>query len=395
MRSFFRLLRYIAYPLAAFPRGTYMGFVNSLFPLYLATFTQNTALIGVLVTISACEGALTPLVIGPLTDRTTSRFGRRKIYIFVGTVLTFFLVLVYPLATNLSALVAVVILAGLAFSISGAPHLAMVTRNSGEETRTQTVALLSIFYLAGQVTIIILNLTLWNAHIDTHFFILLAAGFVLLTTPFFLYSADDSRPSAQSERFSMRKWLSFFTDTKRNIYMISQALLWFGINSVVPFFVLFVTSYLLLSQKQAILLYLVIILATGIWSYPFALIGRRFNEMRVFQVGLVFLLVAGFIGIFASHLPVGFLYVIAFCAGTGYASTVTFSFSIFSKIVPEEFIGTAGGVNAFLISGIAPLAAFLSGLMIAHFTYPIMFVILIIMTFMSIVLIEATRRYGR
>jgi MFS family permease len=371
-----------------------MAFVNSLLPLYLATFTNNAALIGVLVTISACEGALMPLLIGPLTDRTTSQFGRRKIYILVGTILTILLMLVYPIATSLSSLIAVVIFAGLAYSISGAPHLAMVTRNSNVETRTQMMALLGIFYLAGQVTIIILNLTLWNAHVDAHFFILLAVGFALLTTPFFLYSADDARPTEASHRFSMRVWLSFFTDTKRNIYMLSQALLWFGINSVVPFFTLFVTSYLSLSQTQAILLYLVIILATGIWSYPFALIGRRFDEMRVFQVGLIFLLVAGFIGIFAAHLPAGLLYVVAFCAGTGYASTMTFSFSILSKIVPEEFMGTAGGVNSFLIAGIAPLAAFVSGLMIVHFSYPIMFVILIIMTISSMILMEATRRYG-
>lgn len=388
-----KLLKGISYPLGAFPRGTYGAFVNSLLPLYIATFTNNTALIGLLVTLSACEGAITPLLIGPLTDRTSAKIGRRKIYILIGTILTSSLLLLFPIAHKLDLLIVLIILTGLSNSITSAPHLAMITQNSKKDARSQMVAFIGIFYLLGQVMLTVLALIFWKQKIDQGLFIILSALFLLPSIPLLLFSHDESRPHESSKKFSLTMWFSFFSDRNRNTYMLSQFLLWFGINSVLPFFTLFVRSYLILPQQKAILFYLVIVLASGVFAYPFALLAKKRNERQVFQLGLLFLLIAGVLGIFARQMPEGMQYLIAFCAGVGNAATTAFSYSIFSKIVPDELIGTAGGIHSFLISGLAPIAAFFSGLLIGIFDYPVMFIILTITTTLSIFLVNRKHSY--
>jgi len=82
----------------------------------------------------------------------------------------------------------------------------------------------------------------------------------------FFISKDDTTKHTDTGRKKSR-FLSFFTDKKRNIYMLSQLCIWFGLNSVVPFFTLFIKDYLNFSQQEAILLYFIIILASGIFAY--------------------------------------------------------------------------------------------------------------------------------
>jgi MFS family permease len=332
-------------------------------------------------------------LIGPLTDRTKSKLGRRKIYILVGAVLTSLLLVIFPFANNLSLLILLIILAGLTNSIAQAPYLAMITQNSSREKRSQTAAFMGILYLIGQIVMTVLALTFWKEKIDQNVFITLALLFSIPIIPLLIFSNDEKEPHHE-EHYNFKKWLSFFTERSRNIYMLSQFILWFGINSVLPFFTLFAKNYLMLSQQKAILFYLVIVLASGAFAYPFSILGRKKSEFQVFQAGLIFLLAAGILGVFSKQFPEAILYIIALFAGIGNAATTAFSYSIFSKLVPESFIGTAGGVHSFLIAGFAPVAALTSGFLIGQFGYPIMFVIIALTTLVSIILLNNRPAYA-
>lgn len=391
MNRFWLLLKSFSYPFGAFQRGTYGAFVNALLPLYIARFTHNTALIGFLVSISAFQGAIAPLLIGPLSDRTTAKMGRRKVYFFWGTIATCILLLLFPLAQSLPLLIVFIILAAFANNIPGAPQLAMITLNSKKEARAQMVALIGVCFLLGQVVFTVLSLTLWSKSITSSVFVWLSVLFFLPCIPFLIYSRDEKSPVGTKQNENIRSILSFFTNRQRNIYMSSQFVLWFGLNSVIPFFTLFITVYLHFSQHMAILFYLVIILTSGGLAYPFAMLGRRWTDSKVFCLGLGFLFIAAMMGIFAKELPEFLLFFIAFFAGAGDAVTNAFSYAIFSKIVPEEHIGLAGGVQNFLMSGFAPISGFFSGLLIGVFSYPSMFVVVSFTTIASIVLIRKSR----
>ncbi len=141
------------YPFSNFSQGVFSAFTNSLLPLYLALFTQNTALIGILVTASLFENAIAPLFIGPLSDRIESPLGRRKIFILIGWILTVLILLFIPFAKSLTWLIVLILVMGFCKSLTSAPILAMLPGNSTLDSRSKVAAFLSIAALVGQVAL--------------------------------------------------------------------------------------------------------------------------------------------------------------------------------------------------------------------------------------------------
>ncbi len=160
---------------------------------------------------------------------------------------------------------------------------------------------------------------------------------------------------------------------------------------MLPFFTLFVKVGLHQPQSASIILYLILILATGIFAYPFALLGRRIGEIKAFSVGLLAFALAALLGLLAPSLSPSLLPSIAFFAGFGYASTAVYSFSLLTKMVPLNDIGQASGVQAFISTGFSPIAAFFSGWLIGIFGFGAMFVVLALTTLSALVLLNTQK----
>ncbi len=381
-------LRIFIYPLGGFSLGVYAAFINALLPLYLTTFTKNAALIGLLVTISAFEGAIAPLIIGPITDHIHSRYGRRKIFILAGNLLTAVFMLFIPFVKSFTELVFVILIAGFANSITIAPYLAMISKNSTLSSRGKVSAFLSLFGLMGQVILTLCAYLLWSNKIPASAFIVIVLLFTVPTLIMVLYSRDDKTAVAAPEKSPLSAFHTFFKNETRDLFMLAIFFIFFGLNSVLPFFTLFVKEYLKLPQQEAILLYLIIIVACGIFAYPFALLGNKIGEIKAFSIGLMAFMIAALLGIFSKSLPPFSLHLLAFLAGFGNAATAVFSFTILSKMVSESEMGLASGINSFLISGFAPVAAILTGFLISIFGYEVMFILLALLTGIGLILLN-------
>lgn len=385
-------LKILAYPFGGFSTGVYAAFSNSLLPLFLILYTQNTALIGLLVTISTFESALGPLFIGPMTDHISSPIGRRKIFILAGSVLTAFFLVAIPFATTFSMIVILIILAGLARSIRTAPLFAMLTQNSTHQNRGKVSALLTIFDLLGQVVLSLVAFIYWKDTLPMFAFFIIALLFFMPNLLVLFYSIDNKRPLEEGSTFRLTNLTSFFNDKSRNMYIASQFSLWFGISSVLPFFTLFIREYIALPQQEAIFLYFILIAASGLCAYPFAMLGKHIGELRAFRIGLVAFAIASLCGMFAKQLPLPTLYLIAVLGGFGFAATAVYTFTLLSRIVEEKAIGLASGIHAFITAGFAPIAASLSGYAIGIFGYPSMFVILAATTILSLLMLNTLIR---
>ncbi len=369
------ILSQVAYSFGGYALGIYAAFTTALLPLYLLSFTKNTALIGVLVTNATFQTAIISLFVGPLTDRIRWRFGGRKLFILVGSIGTVSMLLLIPRSTSFIVVMVLIVLAGLARSLTIAPHLAMLTENSPPDKRGQISAFTALFGLLGQITITLLGYFVWKSVYPPEMFTLLSILFLLPMIAVLVFSQDT--PTKQSNiPLHLRRIPAFFADKPRKLYLLSQFFLWFGINSVIPFFTLFMTEYLSLTSAYAMTYYFDIALASGIFAYPFALLGKRLGDLRAFQLGLLAFAVAALLGIFAKDLPLAALHLLALFAGFGNSASIVFSYALLSKLTNESTMGLTSGIYTFLVSGFAPIAALLSGLLISHFGYPSMFFIL-------------------
>lgn len=378
------ILKKISYPLGGFSQGIYAAFTNAVLPLLLSLYTVNTVLIGVLVTAATFEGAIAPLIIGPVSDRFRSTLGRRKPFLVAGTMGTAFFLLLLPFARELPLLAVVILLAGLARSITIAPHMAMLSQNSTLTSRSSMASLVSIFGLCGQVVLTIILALFWTTLSTTFIVILVALLFVIPTFVTILWSKDESgEPKAQMPV----NFRIYFTQQNRNRYLASQLFLWFGLNMVVPFFTLFLREYLAFPPGKAIFLYMAVVAASGVFAYPFVLLGKKIGELKAFRLGLVAFTAAALIGVFAKGMPDFFIFVLAILAGAGNAAGMVYSFALLTKLTREEQMGLTSGIYAFVTAGSAPIAAAASGLVISLFGYPAMFIGLAIATVGSFLLL--------
>jgi MFS family permease len=375
---------FLATPFGGFADGVFTAFINTLLPLYLITFTHNTGIVGLVVTISIFEGALVPLLIGPLSDKLKihfSIFTTRKLFIVSGMAISIFCMVSAGYQSSLVLTSLFVILAGLGRSIETAPFMALLTLNSTKKTRGVITAFFAVFGLLGQITLTILMVLFWSQEIQPITFITISFLFFLPNIAVLIFSKDTAgHINTKKHSITISQYIF---DKKRFFFIVSQIFLWFGVNSVVPFFTLFMKEYMNLTQQQSLIFYLIIIITSGIFTFPFAVLGKYTGETKAYLLGMLFFFISSLLGFFAKSLPTEMLYLVSACAGLGFASASVYSFSLLTKLAPSNTEGMTGGIQACIMSLLAPIAAYLTGQLINIFNYPSMFLVLCVMTILS------------
>jgi len=133
--------------------------VTTYFPAFMATVLgQSPQLAGYLLMVSKLADAVIDVVIGMVSDRTRSRWGRRKPYLAAGALLSAisFLMLFAPPALTQTGLV-VWMIVGLviystAYSLFNVPYMAMPGElTSGFHERTRLIGWRTVFVSIGQL----------------------------------------------------------------------------------------------------------------------------------------------------------------------------------------------------------------------------------------------------
>ena len=133
--------------------------VTTYFPAFMSTVLgQSTETAGLLMMISKLVDAVIDVLIGTVSDRTRSRWGRRKPYLMAGAVLSVaaFLMLFVPPAMSQTVLIiwmaAALILYSAAYSLFNVPYMAMPGElTNGFHERTRLISYRTVFVSIGQL----------------------------------------------------------------------------------------------------------------------------------------------------------------------------------------------------------------------------------------------------
>lgn len=133
--------------------------VTTYFPAFMATVLgQSPELAGYLLMASKLADAVIDVLIGTMSDRTRSRWGRRKPYLAAGALLSAisFLMLFVPPALSQGALiawmVAALVIYSTAYSLFNVPYMAMPGElTDGFHERTRLIGWRTVFVSIGQL----------------------------------------------------------------------------------------------------------------------------------------------------------------------------------------------------------------------------------------------------
>lgn len=378
------------YSLANLGYGMFFSFNNAALPLFLKQFTNNAIILGLLGSTHSVEGAIIQPIVGTLSDRHRSRWGRRRPFILLFMPISALFMAITPAAAALppnvriAALVAAIFAFTVAFNIAFDPYQALMPDITPVRQRGRVMAVWSLLGVLGQASILLIDIPI------TQKFYLVAAIMVVSTILACVFVPE--RPSnldAGHDTKEKRDWRQL----AHGIISLRQALkglLVFGITgtgigAVLPFLTLFVQKITKCSDAAAQQMFMVLMLSTAITVIPCGWIADRIGARAMLIVGLLLIGIASLCGLWVTSLTQ--IAIVLAIAGVGNAAQSAASYPLMTQLVPEEEIGWYTGLQTFMLSIAQPLTVIKTGQMINDGSYRAIFVVCSLCMVLSLALL--------
>lgn len=336
---------------------------NQYFNIFLYDrITPDPQAVSWMVSITAVVSTVATITMGTLSDRTRTRWGRRRPYIFIGYIVWGLLTAAFPLAAKFQPIATGVFIAILcdsvlsffAASASDGALSAYVTDVTTEANRGRVVGVLEIMkwvaflVIYGGAGVIIEGIEkAWNVD-GYYWFFYIFGGLALIIG---LVCAPLLREKPILEKPEGRYWQKIadtfqFSSLRQNKdffkLMISLTLFMLGINVFFSYLMIYLEHHMNLSLGDSAIVVGICILVGGIGgAYPIGLLVDRWGRRPVAIVSVILEAIGLIVFSLAQTVPAlvigGILWLTPFAAWT--ISTTTWARDLF----PEEKRGQFAG----------------------------------------------------
>jgi maltose/moltooligosaccharide transporter len=381
------------YSLANLGCGMFLSFNNAALPLFLKNYTNNAIILGLMGSTHSVEGAIIQPLVGTVSDRHRSRYGRRRPFVALFIPISALFLAMTPLATSLpesmrlAALVACIFAFTVTFNIAFDPYQALMPDITPVHQRGRVIAVWTLLGVIGQASILMLPLD-----ISIKFYLIAAVMVVtaLLACLFVPEQRSDvGEAGEKAGNVARRGW----KETLAGIASLKQAfkgLLVFGISgtgigAVLPFLTLFVQKITNCSDQQAQNMFMVLMLSTAFCVIPCGWIADRIGARTMLIVGLALIGAASLCGLWVNTLSQ--ITLVLAVAGIGNAAQSAAAYPLMTQLVPEEEVGWYTGLQTFMLSIAQPITVIKTGQMINDGSYRAIFVVCSICMALSLALL--------
>jgi GPH family glycoside/pentoside/hexuronide:cation symporter len=337
--------------------------------------------------------AINDPLFGYLSDRTRSKFGRRRIYMIIGVVpLGIATWIMFSLPTGLtgvSAFLAVLftfLLVDTFHTMTSVPYYAMtpeLTRDYSDRAGLTSIRMIFsvLGYILGAALTTILVGIFESKGLDTRaawsatgaFFGVVAVTAILITTLTIKEIGEmEGEPSQLPPVKAIGTSFKNQPFVKLMIAFILSSFSFTILTALVPYFI----TYQLNMGDQVSYVLLVMLVSIGIFLVPAKMISDRINKGPAYALGLFIASIAVMTGYFLPHQPTPLIYVIAFIAGMGFSVQWVCPWSMLpdvieydEKMTGERREGIYYGMWAFLSKFTGALGIAVSGWALSWFNY--------------------------
>lgn len=324
-------------------------------------FTLVPLFVGIVMTFDNIFGVIFQPMFGKLSDRTHSRFGKRRPYVFIFAPMSAAMFILIPRMQTVSALMACIIAFVFFMSLWRSPVMSLMPDLTLPSLRSEANSVISVAgglgafigLMAGAALAFIFGFNTKLNEERNSVFVLGAVVMILgtLVLAFFVKEKDsrlqsiaeyaqngekfDLEASKKKEREKL-KGLKLGKAQKRSLLFMMATLffLFIGTNSITTFFALFAAEVLHKTTAQATLM-LGVFLASGLaGAFPAGLLGKKYGRKKVIIGGL-----CSFIVIFSAFFITKQMWLIWPALAIGGAS------SLFINVNTLPLVWSIGGVE--------------------------------------------------
>jgi len=366
--------------------------------LYLIFLTDvvglPASLAGSIFLLGKIWDAISDPLMGVITDRTKSRFGRRRVYFLYGVVPIFvsFVALWYKIETDSVAAMYIYYLAAYMFIsttltmvyIPYSSILPSMTKDYKERNSFITVRLIFsnvAAIISGVLPMVIINSFDQNQKLG---YLVMAAVFGLFyAIPYLILFwgtyENDYDPDKVHPKFSFKLLFESFSTVWSNrsfkiytgIFLASQT----AVDFVVTLFIYYITYNLGIGNQFSLVLGLMLV--TQVISMPFHMkIANKYKKTTPLYFGLPIWGLALILSFFITSSNPNLVYVVAVLSGFGCSASIFVPWSIFPDLADvDELItnqrreGTYSGFSTLIRKMSSGLAIFIIGIMLDAFGY--------------------------
>ncbi len=322
------------------------------------TITPDPRPVAWMVAGSAITATLTTLLMGTLSDRTRSRWGRRRPFILFGYILWGLSTILFPTVAYIKVTSLAVIMVVLADSVmtffgstaNDAAFNAWTTdiATSDQRGRIEGVLNLSVF-IAQIVAMVAAGMLIDAVGYFIFFYVLggivlvtgLVAGYFLHDTP--LPETETTHPPFWSEFASL-----FNMDTLRNNRELFVLLLFIMVTSIgmqvsFPYLIVYLENYIGVSKSEFSIIGGAVMVGSAIVAIPFGILADKWNKKAMLAIAIVVSALGGILLSLVKTLPLlaftGFLWQ-AFSVAVSVASVAWLK-----DLLPEQNRGKFLGIR--------------------------------------------------
>jgi len=251
-------------------------------PLFLRDFTESKFTISLVLSLAGVAGCMVPSAVGYLSDRSSSRFGRRSPFIFLGFLGVFLCLLGLPRATAFGM---VAVLSGLmyfAVRFAETPYLSLLPDITPPEQRSTASGVMHLLGTLGLIGCFLVGSKLWDEHPNAVFLLVafVSFGFVLLAI-LLVKEPALKRDESPSTAIPLSYLRSITEETSALRFFMAQFFWWLGFWMVSSFSTLFVVEELKVAEGDSFLVLAVFSVVAALCMLPVGMLGDRFGRKAV------------------------------------------------------------------------------------------------------------------
>ncbi len=369
--------RTLLYSAGSVGAGAFYAFNNFVLPQLLKAAGASDLLTGLLSSTRSIEGAIIQPTVGALSDRTTSRLGRRRPFIALGIPLSAAFFLFAATQHDVLGLTIGIFLFSIFFNAAADPYVALLADITTLDERGILQGVSTAIQLASQVAFLLVISTVAGKGEIPVWSYLLVAGLMLAT--FGVTVAGVHEPAIvdrTEERLGLGRYVAELLEHRQAFrYLAAIFVFMVGFSAVLPYLTLFITVDIGETEQVALALAAGTLLVTGLSAVAFGKLADRIGTKPVLVAGWSLLAVAAFGGIVIQRLPETIAVVLL--AGIGNGAATAAGWPLLASLVPPEKTGVFAGLKAAAESIAIPASVVVAAeVFLPRFSYRGVFVLL-------------------
>lgn len=375
-----RLRRMIVYAMGWLGFSFFWPFNMTRVPLYLNSVLElagvsDQRVLGLLLGMLGLFGMTIPFLAGSISDRLSSRFGRRRPLIiaafplFAASLIAMFAL---PSLWQKTASLAVVYMSAYFMQT---PYQALMPEVVSPRRRGTANGLVNLITMIGTITYLGMGTALWNLRIPrsgrpggvlialaratgqpgtagVSVGPLLTAGLILalfvagIAALVFGVHEGDSTAAAAAEKAVRVPFLQAMKGSPDYLWYLAAAfLMWLGFGMIGPYFTLYATRVLKLTEKTAFLVLAGMAVGAAIGAVPAGIVGDRYGRKRAIIISVLVLSVCLSLGYFITRVEQSFAMMAVGGIGFAFISVLPYAMSL--DLMPAGRTGQFIGINNF------------------------------------------------